>query len=91
MRAEIAKETKVNKTFLRNYERAKMVESMQDAKKRKRGETEEAGAADDGAPAEKIEVRRNWRQYQPKGSYAEQKQERADKGEKAKELFSSVF
>ena len=87
MRAEIAQETKVNKTFLRNYERAKMVETMQEAKKRKRSEETEKG---EEAKEEKIEVRRQWRQYKPKGSAAEENTG-GKKEDKVRDIFSSVF
>lgn len=84
MRAEIAKETKVNKTFLRNYERAKMVETMQEAKKRKRVE--------EGVPEkeEKVEVRRQWRQFKTKGSAAAEVPG-VKKADKVQDIFSSVF
>ncbi|RPA82740.1 hypothetical protein BJ508DRAFT_375502 [Ascobolus immersus RN42] len=62
MRAEIAQATRENKTFLKNVERAKMVENME-AKKRKRQADAEGEKAEGSAPKkEKTDVRRTFRQ-----------------------------
>ena len=90
LRAEIAHETRVNKTYLRNVERAKMVETMQEAKKSKR--KAEDGGNNDGESAEpaKVEVRRQFRQHKVKGRAAE-KTEGKDQSDKVKNLLSKVF
>ena len=45
LRAEIAQATRENKTFIRNVERAKMVENIQESRKRKAAATAAATAA----------------------------------------------
>jgi hypothetical protein len=67
--------------YLRNVERAKMVENMQESKTKRKAE-------DGGEAAEaKVEVRRQFRQHKVKGQAAEGK----EKSEKVKNLLSKVF
>lgn len=87
MRAEIAKETKVNKTILKNYERAKMVSTMQESKKRKLEESGDAAAG--GISAQTVEVRRQFRQNKVKGAMVEPII--GNKAERVKNIASSVF
>ncbi|KAF8242222.1 hypothetical protein K440DRAFT_591153, partial [Wilcoxina mikolae CBS 423.85] len=86
MRQEIAHETRINKTYLRNVERAKMIENMQETKRQKR---KVAGEDEDEKPAE-VEVRRQFRQHKVKGSAADKK-EGKEKSDRVKSLLSSVF
>ncbi|KAI5784617.1 hypothetical protein EDC01DRAFT_708669 [Geopyxis carbonaria] len=90
MRAEIAKETKINKNFLKNYERAKMIDNMQETKKKRKLE-EDGNDNSRSAPAapEKIEVRRQFRQNKAKGPSVEGSS--GDKAAVAKKMFDSVF
>lgn len=76
LRAEIAQAHRENKTFTRNVERAKMIEHMQETRKRK---AEAAGPKDKSAPSvasdagtSAIEVRRHFRQNKIKGHKAAQ-------------------
>jgi ESF2/ABP1 family protein len=101
MRAEIAQATRENKTFLKNVERAKMVENME-AKKRKRqadadhDKAEEGGVKLDGPVAKKekkADVRRTFRQNETAGNKntsapMEQKKERSENvGRVLKKIF----
>jgi len=88
MRAEIAHETRINKTYLRNVERAKMVENME--KKRKADDCEDEGHNPGDGSASKIEVRRQFRQHKTKGRAAEKSQGKQS-SEKVKNLLSKVF
>jgi ESF2/ABP1 family protein len=84
LRAEIAHETRVNKTYLRNVERAKMVENMQESKKKRKAEDGDQDAET------KVEVRRQFRQHKVKGQAAAAA-EGKEKSEKVKNLLSKVF
>lgn len=88
LRAEIAHETRVNKTYLRNVERAKMVENMQESKKRKVSEAEAEEKKEGGASGAKVEVRRQFRQHKVQGKASAEGKE---KSEKVKNLLSKVF
>lgn len=94
MRAEIAHETRVNKQYLRNVERAKMVESMQ-AKKQERKRKHSGGeGGDESAEPLKVEVRRQFRQHKAKGRTAPNMGEDAsakESSEKVKRLLGKVF
>lgn len=85
-RAEIAAETRINKTYLRNVERAKMVENMQETKRAKR---KAEGGAEDEPPA-KTDVRRQFRQHTVRGVVADKSQGK-ETGAKVKNLLSKVF
>ncbi|CCX04872.1 hypothetical protein FPQ18DRAFT_404970 [Pyronema domesticum] len=92
LRTEIAHETRINKTYLRNVERAKMVENMQ--KKRKATELSSGGASDsksEPAASAKIEVRRQFRQHKVKGNAADSAEVGKERSEKVKNLLSRVF
>jgi ESF2/ABP1 family protein len=90
MRAEIAHETRINKTYLRNVERAKMVENMEKKKRKADDCKEDEGHNPGDGSAPKIEVRRQFRQHKTKGRAAE-KSEGKQSSEKVKNLLSKVF
>lgn len=90
MRAEISKETKINKNFLKNYERAKMIDNMQESKKKRKREEDKNGDGKSTPVApEKIEVRRQFRQNKAKGASVEGSS--SDKAAMARKIFNSVF
>lgn len=102
MRAEIAQATRENKTFLKNVERAKMVENMEAKKRKRQAEAEhdradeEGGVKLDAAPAskkeKKVDVRRTFRQNETAGKghtkVIENKKERSENvGRVLKKIF----
>ncbi|RVD86582.1 uncharacterized protein DFL_004850 [Arthrobotrys flagrans] len=93
LRAEISQATRENKTYIRNVERAKMVENMQAAAKEKR---KAAGIDDGAAPAatanDKDKIRRTFKQRTAVTKTV--KAGDRGKGEKSdamKKLLSTVF
>lgn len=89
LRAEVAQATRENKTFIRNVERAKMVENMQESRKRKADATAVAvsgsvkGSSEGGTSGKKVgktddapvvEVRRHFRQNKIQGHKASQEE-----------------
>src|SRR5437588_4609638 len=62
LRAEIAQATRENKTYIRNVERAKMVEKMESSKKRKLKELAGASDGTDSEELEPLQLRRQFRQ-----------------------------
>jgi ESF2/ABP1 family protein len=92
LRAEIAQATRENKTYIRNVERAKMVENMESSKKRKRREAAEASPTEgSAAQPEQVEIRRQFRQHKAKGKRAEDGGAERESSEKVKRLLSKVF
>ncbi|KAK6350238.1 RNA-binding ATPase activator esf2 [Orbilia brochopaga] len=98
LRAEIAQTTRENKTYLRNVERAKMIENMQAAAKEKKRKSadDNAGEADPAAdkPDERDKIRRTFKQRTAvtktvKGN--EKREAGGEKSEAMKKLLSSVF
>ncbi|EWC48624.1 hypothetical protein DRE_01846 [Drechslerella stenobrocha 248] len=98
LRAEIAQSTRENKTYIRNVERAKMVENMQAAAKEKKRKTVdgdgEAVAAAEVAPDGRDRIRRTFTQRAAVTKTVKGGEKRAQGGEKSdvmKKLLSSVF
>ncbi|KAK6348871.1 RNA-binding ATPase activator esf2 [Orbilia blumenaviensis] len=93
LRAEISQATRENKTYIRNVERAKMVENMQAAAKEKR---KAAGNDDSGAPepatSDKDKIRRTFTQRTAvtKSVKAGEKG-KGEKSDAMKKLLSAVF
>ncbi|KAL7270656.1 RNA-binding ATPase activator esf2 [Rhizina undulata] len=91
MRAEISQATRENKTYIRNVERAKMVENMEsNGRKRKKEKGGEEGGKG-GEEVAKVEVRRQFRQHKAKGRAVEEGSERKEASENFKRLLSKVF
>ncbi|CAZ81016.1 unnamed protein product [Tuber melanosporum] len=90
LRAEIAQATRENKTYIRNAERAKMVEKMESSKKRKLKELSGASGDNDSEQLEPLQIRRQFRQHSAKGRRAEEGEGR-ESSEKVKRLLSKVF
>ncbi|KAF8475628.1 hypothetical protein BDZ91DRAFT_844361 [Kalaharituber pfeilii] len=101
LRAEISQATRENKTFIRNVERAKMVENIKESKKRKAekeqhestsgGTTGKEKEEDDGKlKKEEIEVRRQFRQNKIKGQKAN-KEEGVQSSEAVKRVLGKIF
>ncbi|CUS09378.1 unnamed protein product [Tuber aestivum] len=87
LRAEIAQATRENKTYIRNVERAKMVEKMESSRKRKFKELAEASGDKDSKQPEPLEIRRQFRQRSAKGKKAEEG-EGKESSEKVKRLLN---
>ncbi|KAK6512080.1 RNA-binding ATPase activator esf2 [Arthrobotrys musiformis] len=96
LRAEISQATRENKTYIRNVERAKMVENMQAAakEKRKAADTDDTGAPEVAAAPtnEKDRIRRTFRQRTTvtKSLKAGEKG-KAEKSDAMKKLLGAVF
>ncbi|PWW78964.1 hypothetical protein C7212DRAFT_275295 [Tuber magnatum] len=90
LRAEIAQATRENKTYIRNVERAKMVEKMESSKKRKLKELAEASGDKGPEQLEPWQIRRQFRQHSTKGKKTEE-DESKESSEKVKRLLSKVF
>ncbi|RPB05078.1 hypothetical protein L873DRAFT_1840068 [Choiromyces venosus 120613-1] len=90
LRAEIAQATRENKTYIRNVERAKMVEKMESSKKRKLKELAEASGDKAPEQPEPLQIRRQFRQHSTKGKRAEEG-EGKESSEKVKRLLSKIF
>ncbi|EPS38055.1 hypothetical protein H072_8219 [Dactylellina haptotyla CBS 200.50] len=94
LRAEISQATRENKTYIRNVERAKMVETMQAASKEKKrkaaGDDAESSAS---APAEMDKIRRTFTQRTAVTKTVKngEKGKGGEKSDKMKKLLSSVF
>ncbi|KAF3938139.1 hypothetical protein ABW19_dt0210040 [Dactylella cylindrospora] len=96
LRAEIAQATRENKTYIRNVERAKMVENMQAAAKEKKrkavGDTGDSIL--DAEMNEKDKIRRTFKQRTAVTKSVKDGANGASRGEKSeamKKLLSSVF
>lgn len=83
MRAEIAQATRENKTYIRNVERAKMVQNMEASSKKRK-----SGSGEGGEGEKPVEVRRQFRQNRTKGSADAGK---GESSENVKRLLSKVF
>ncbi|KAF3209596.1 RNA-binding ATPase activator esf2 [Orbilia oligospora] len=93
LRAEISQATRENKTYIRNVERAKMVENMQAAAKEKRKAADIGdGGATDAAANEKDKIRRTFKQRTAvtKTVKAGEKS-KGEKSDAMKKLLSTVF
>jgi len=89
LRVEIAQAHRENKTFTRNVERAKMIENMQESKKRKAPQS--ASAAESGCKSvEAVEVRRQFRQNKIKGVKAA-REEGVKSSEGVKKAMGKLF
>lgn len=85
MRTEIAHETRVNKTYLKNVERAKMLENMEAKKRKRKGQ--------DDMHADQKKIRRKFRQNKPieAGQPKQNGSEVDEENYKVKKLLSKVF
>ncbi|KAF8459552.1 hypothetical protein BGX38DRAFT_1149528 [Terfezia claveryi] len=94
LRAEIAQAHRENKAFTRNVERAKMIDNMQESRKRKApqsaGAAENEGAAQSGGTVEAVEVRRQFRQNKVKGVKAA-REEGVKSSEGVKKAMAKLF
>ncbi|RPB29401.1 hypothetical protein L211DRAFT_832104 [Terfezia boudieri ATCC MYA-4762] len=94
LRAEIAQAHRENKAFTRNVERAKMIDNMQESRKRKApqsaGAAENGGAAQSGGSVEAVEVRRQFRQNKVKGVKAA-REEGVKSSEGVKKAMAKLF
>ena len=88
LRAEIAQAHRENKTFTRNVERAKMIENMQESRKRKA--LQDTEAAQSGGSGEAVEVRRQFRQNKIKGVKAA-REEGVKSSEGVKKAMGKLF
>ncbi|KAK9477193.1 hypothetical protein V1514DRAFT_334470 [Lipomyces japonicus] len=88
LRAEISQANRENKTFIRNVERAKMIEKIQGKRKKKQNHNVEADSQ------EPIDIRRNFKQRMVKDSVLPSNTVKpTDKGaeDKMKKLLSNIF
>ncbi|EGX53880.1 RNA-binding ATPase activator esf2 [Orbilia oligospora] len=93
LRAEISQATRENKTYIRNVERAKMVENMQAAAKEKRKAADIGdGGATEAVANEKDKIRRTFKQRTAvtKTVKAGEKS-KGEKSDAMKKLLSTVF
>jgi len=97
LRVEIAQAHRENKTFTRNVERAKMIENMQESRKRKAlqsvggaGSVGGGGVTPSAAGGEVVEVRRQFRQNKIKGVKAA-KEEGVKSSEGVKKAMGKLF
>lgn len=93
LRAEISQATRENKTYIRNVERAKMVENMQAAAKEKR---KAAGGDDSGVPetttSDKDKIRRTFKQRTAVTKTVKAGEKgKGEKSDAMKKLLSTVF
>ncbi|KAF3904155.1 hypothetical protein AA313_de0205370 [Arthrobotrys entomopaga] len=98
LRAEIAQATRENKTYIRNVERAKMVENMQAAAKDKKrkatgDDSSKIAGASESTPGEMDKIRRTFRQRTAvtKSIKHGDQSKSKDKSDTMKKLLSSVF
>ncbi|KAF3080531.1 RNA-binding ATPase activator esf2 [Orbilia oligospora] len=93
LRAEISQATRENKTYIRNVERAKMVENMQAAAKEKRKAADIGdGGATEAAANEKDKIRRTFKQRTAVTKTAKAgEKSKGEKSDAMKKLLSTVF
>lgn len=88
MRAEIAQATKENKNFVRNVERAKMIENIQRKKAARKisNESVQSSLGDDS----QVQMRRTFRQ-RPTENASKIKTGKSESYEKVQKVLSKVF
>ncbi|KAK6508188.1 RNA-binding ATPase activator esf2 [Arthrobotrys conoides] len=93
LRAEISQATRENKTYIRNVERAKMVENMQAAAKEKRKATDiDDGGASEATTNDKDKIRRTFKQRTAVTKTVKAGEKgKGEKSDAMKKLLSTVF
>jgi ESF2/ABP1 family protein len=91
MRAEISKTTKENKEFVRNVERAKMLEGMESKKAAKRAKGDEDGGSNEGAGTVEVSKKGGERVRHFKQTAVFPKKVVTDQPEQVKRVLSKIF